>query len=405
MAAEIPFEAFLMALETTPGEAEEPTHCANAVGRMIPRAEWYRPNESRGTLEQEYRAKKVRETGEWSAEGPLDVNILPLFLSMAVKGGVTPTTPGGGTNSRLWTFVPTITANDLLTATFWWGDQNNQMWKGAFGLCNELTIRSDASGTDGATMSASGITQWPTYDEFAISDITEADPAVVTATGHTFVNGDRVYISDVGGMVEVNDRIFVVANVAENTFELTDEDSTEHTEYSSGGVVRKIAPVFPAQLDAPLITGGNMSIWLDTSENIGTTEITGKVVSAEHVIPVNWSPKYLAKGPTGGLSYNRAGRNKRQITTRVVVELDGLDQYKLFNDGETVKLRVRHNGPLIEGSLFYYVEVDTYGKLNLTDWGELAGTNRTMQLEIMSQYNASLGASFAVRVQNTRTAL
>jgi hypothetical protein len=53
-----------------------------------------------------------------------------------------------------------------------------------------------------------------------ISAITKANPAVVTATGHGYSNGDEVVISSVGGMTEVNGKRFLVADKTTNTFEL-----------------------------------------------------------------------------------------------------------------------------------------------------------------------------------------
>ena len=81
------------------------------------------------------------------------------------------------------------------------------------------------------------------------------------------------------------------------------------------------------------------------------------------------------------------------------------DRYKLFNQGTVCKLRIRHNGDLIETGFYHYVEVDTYGPLNFTDWGELEGTNRTLTLEMQSQSDATLGADFSVKVQNDRATL
>ena len=90
-----------------------------------------------------------------------------------------------------------------------------------------------------------------------ISAITKANPAVVTATGHGYSNGDEVVISGVVGMTEVNGKRFLVANKATNTFELTDKDGTNinsstFTTYTSGGVANKVfeitTPYTTAQL-------------------------------------------------------------------------------------------------------------------------------------------------------------
>jgi hypothetical protein len=77
----------------------------------------------------------------------------------------------------------------------------------------------------------------------AITAITKANPAVVTAASHGLTNGDRVFIASVGGMTEVNNREFTVANSTTNTFELSGIDSSAFTTYTSGGTVGKIVEV------------------------------------------------------------------------------------------------------------------------------------------------------------------
>ena len=94
-----------------------------------------------------------------------------------------------------------------------------------------------------------------------ITGITQADPAVVTTFGsHGYSNGDEVYISNVAGMEEVNDRIFFVENVTATTFELEGIDSTNYTAYSSGG-----------------------------SANAAFTEVTSSVPSTSSPIVVSWT--------------------------------------------------------------------------------------------------------------------
>lgn len=68
-----------------------------------------------------------------------------------------------------------------------------------------------------------------------ITGITQANPAVVTSASHGLSDGDNVRIPDGGGMTELDGRDFKVANSTASTFELSGEDSTGHTAYSSGG--------------------------------------------------------------------------------------------------------------------------------------------------------------------------
>jgi hypothetical protein len=80
-------------------------------------------------------------------------------------------------------------------------------------------------------------------DEVVISGITQANPAVVSATAHGFSNGDKVIITEVVGMTEVNfdgllANVYTVASATTNTFALSGVNSSGYTAYSSGGVVR-----------------------------------------------------------------------------------------------------------------------------------------------------------------------
>lgn len=69
----------------------------------------------------------------------------------------------------------------------------------------------------------------------SITNITQANPAVVTANGHGFSTGNTITIDNVVGMTEVNARSFKITVLSANTFELDGEDSTGHTAYTSGG--------------------------------------------------------------------------------------------------------------------------------------------------------------------------
>lgn len=87
----------------------------------------------------------------------------------------------------------------------------------------------------------------------AITAVTAANPGVVTYTGSdTYANGDKVLITGVLGMVELNNREFTVANVnaGANTFELTGINTTGYTAYVSGGLVAEIYEIATPYLEA-----------------------------------------------------------------------------------------------------------------------------------------------------------
>jgi hypothetical protein len=76
----------------------------------------------------------------------------------------------------------------------------------------------------------------------SISGISKASPAVVAATGHTFVANELVTIEDVVGMTQVNEGTYRVFSVGTNSMTLYDTDgttldSTGFTAWISGGSV------------------------------------------------------------------------------------------------------------------------------------------------------------------------
>lgn len=88
-----------------------------------------------------------------------------------------------------------------------------------------------------------------------ITGITKANPAVVTYDGaDTYANGDRVAITGVVGMTQVNNREFTVANVntGANTFELSGVNSSAYDAYTSGGTVAEIYEIATPYLTAHL---------------------------------------------------------------------------------------------------------------------------------------------------------
>lgn len=90
-----------------------------------------------------------------------------------------------------------------------------------------------------------------------ITGVTQANPAVLTYSGtDNFANGDKVIISGVVGMTQLNNREFEVANVnvGANTFELLGTNSTAYGAYSSGGSADKIFQITTPYTTAQLAT-------------------------------------------------------------------------------------------------------------------------------------------------------
>lgn len=69
-----------------------------------------------------------------------------------------------------------------------------------------------------------------------ITAITKADPAVVTSVGHGLSDGNVVKLTEIVGMTELNDDLFIIDVLSPDTFALVGVDSTGYTTYTSGGV-------------------------------------------------------------------------------------------------------------------------------------------------------------------------
>ncbi|MDW8258607.1 MAG: phage tail tube protein [Gammaproteobacteria bacterium] len=68
-----------------------------------------------------------------------------------------------------------------------------------------------------------------------ITGATQANPVVITSSSHGQANGTVGVITGVGGMTQLNNRAFIVANTATNTFELRGVNGTGYSAYTSGG--------------------------------------------------------------------------------------------------------------------------------------------------------------------------
>lgn len=69
----------------------------------------------------------------------------------------------------------------------------------------------------------------------AIGGATQANPVALTITGHDFTTGEVVQIESVGGMTQLNNKVFAVTVVDANTVTLDGCDGTAFGAYTSGG--------------------------------------------------------------------------------------------------------------------------------------------------------------------------
>ena len=75
---------------------------------------------------------------------------------------------------------------------------------------------------------------WPSKIA-TITGATNANPCVITATGHGFRTGVTVSIASVGGMTQLNGNSYVITVIDANSFSLNGVNSTAFGTYTSGG--------------------------------------------------------------------------------------------------------------------------------------------------------------------------
>src|SRR5574344_1455463 len=77
-------------------------------------------------------------------------------------------------------------------------------------------------------------TRLQSYKTYTVSNATNATPIVITAVGHGFLTGDKVFISGVGGNTAANG-VFTITKIGVDTFSL--DDSVGNGAFTSNGSV------------------------------------------------------------------------------------------------------------------------------------------------------------------------
>lgn len=162
----------------------------------------------------------------------------------------------------------------------------------------------------------------------AVSGVTAALPAVVTAVGHGFAVGDPVYLTGILGMTQISEQMYVITDTTTDTFTLAGTDSSGYSAYTSGGTAIKNASLnwqlgawgtsgsFPKALGFyadRLFWGGGITWWgstpglytSHTQDRYGLVTadcaITG-IIAAQHVDAITWMSalNILLIGTKGG---------------------------------------------------------------------------------------------------------
>lgn len=421
MPSELAFEVFGLALEATRGTPiTPPTHLLNMTGTIVPIEDVYVPPDQVGELAEAQREEVVRKSGTWQAAGAADVTKLPLLGNMVYA----PVTAGVASGGEVTSTTSLVGGTGYVPAT----------QVDAFAIGVGAPAAGGRQAVIYATTSAGIITSLRVADPG--SHYTSA-PAL-TFTGHTGTGASATaVVSATATIAQLWE--FVRAMTVDNLKAATaywgdpnvmeekaafamatqlvvggDASGTDGVTSSIQGIsqfpseIISSFPTLPAISVGPILVPGRMQLWVEpnTTNAFGTTAVTGRVISAEHTTSTGVIAKYVATGPTGGVTYDHVGRQKVRPQLKMAFELIDNTQTALFVAGTTVKARVRfNNGTLIEAGFYPFVEFDIEGKLRDLNWTDLEGTNRAVEFTIMGVRSAQLASDSRMRVQNSSAVL
>lgn len=150
------------------------------------------------------------------------------------------------------TFIKRSTGSQYLLAftkahIYLW-NTSNKVWDLKFTCQSDCTEWDTITYNDMviATNNVDMVLKWDTSGYFMplqntsatnITVASEENPCHITAAGHGLTTGDRIFIKNCGGMVEINNLQFVVTVDSVDIFSLDGINSTGYTTYTSGGTV------------------------------------------------------------------------------------------------------------------------------------------------------------------------
>lgn len=420
--AETAFESLSAVFEVTRGTpVTPPDHLLPLKGTITPRDTKFRPDDHMGGLAEIYRSEVVRQWCELEGEGGLDIWSAPFLFNMIIGPLAAGVTAGGWvsgitglTGGTGYTNAPTI--------AFAASPAGGRTAKGhalvAGGVVTAIVVDDPGFGYTVAP----AITITPVGGGSGASATAQIAPQATLAKYWDFarvINADTIKTSTFY-WGDPNQRMFQAAfGVLDSLTFGGDASGTDGSTMSVSGhgnfPTDLAAPAIPAAVLSPLIIPGKMQIWLDSYNDAnattgwGGTEVTGRIVSATHTLQSGATYKFVSTGPAGTITYTRIGRQRTHPETKFVVEFVDQNEWTKYKDHDVVRAKVRHNGPKIEtvsSTDFYnFVEVYAYGKLDLDSWGELEGTNRTLEFTIQHEVEPLWNTDLRVGVQSTRSAL
>ena len=144
------------------------------------------PAEDRNSLAERHTRTLVRQEAALRWEGPCNFEDVIHWLLMSVKL-VTPTTPVGGTNSRLWSFVPRMSVLSApISYSVEWGDDDQEL-EAEFVMARSVTFRFTMDQPVQVTVDMFG--RAPTKDTFTASLVAGTKEEIIATKAQIWIDG------------------------------------------------------------------------------------------------------------------------------------------------------------------------------------------------------------------------
>lgn len=214
-----------------------------------------------------------------------------------------------------------------------------------------------------------------TYDvPVEITNITNANPCVVTAPSHGFSNGDKIWIDSVSGLEvddvsQFNDVTFLVHNAAANTFQLKNVstgaviNSTSFSPYISGGFVRKMVNTLSGLNH---LEGETVAILGDGAVIPDEVVTNGKITLSEKAAVIQVGYGYRSRGATlrleaGSADGTALGKTRRTHRVGILFHRSlGLELGPSFEKLSTITFRTTADPMNRAPALFSGIKSETF---------------------------------------------
>lgn len=251
-----------------------------------------------------------------------------------------------------------------------------------------------------------------TYD---ITNITQANPAVVTSADHGRTTGDTVFIEDnVGGMTQIHNTEALITVIDDDTFSLDGVDSTGYSAYTSGGTYKEdvLSPDYGIEFvnsaSAEMTIVGNDFSGNVIDEYIGQSTLTNATISRNNgkeliigrdintelgkVFQDKQSASGIASAGTAVLNMTQQPTNTfinapRELQVVVRNQTTGADYYALF---PLLLRRESGSASILAGGV--YGEAGTSGAITISGAGTV--------VDLVISNVATDGATFDITATN-----